>query len=181
MNYRKLNSVTKIDYFPLQFTDTILDEIAGYDCYSSMDGFSKYNWILIYPPHRIFAYACMPFDMCNFLGTFFKLEINTFWKYLHRTMEVFLDDFAVYSTIEKHAKHLQKCFDECMVVGIYINIATSVFLGPFGKLIGHIISKQGLATNPKKIAIIASLPNDSWDTRVIIVVSSFVIPSLLCH
>jgi hypothetical protein len=168
VDYRKLNSVTKKDYFPLPFTDSMLDGVAGYDCYSFMDGLSGYNQISIYPPHRpltafttpwgVFAHARMPFGMCNSPGTFSRLEVNTFQKYLHRTMEVFLDDFAVYSTREKHAQHLQECFDECMKVGISINTAKSVFLVPFGRLVGHIISKQGVATDPEKIAIIASLP-----------------------
>ena len=81
-------------------------------------------------------------------------------------MKVFLDDFAVYSTMKKHAKHLQKCFDECMAVGISINTAKSVFLVPFGKLVGHIISKQGVATDSEKIAIIGSLPIPTTVTEV---------------
>ena len=74
------------------YIDTMLDEVAGYDCYSFMDGFSGYNQISIYPPHRIltafttpwgiFAYACMPFGMCSSPGTFSRLGINTFRKYL---------------------------------------------------------------------------------------------------
>jgi hypothetical protein len=168
VDYRKLNSVTKKDYFPLPFTDSMLDGVAGYDCYSFMDGFSGYNQISIYPPHRpltafttpwgVFAHARMPFGMCNSPETFSRLRVNTFQKYLHRTMEVFLDDFAVYSAREKHAQHLQECFDECMKVGISINTTKSMFLVPFGRLVGHIISKQGVATDPEKIAIIASLP-----------------------
>ena len=161
VDYQKLNNVTKKDYFPLPFTDSILDRVAGYDCYSFMDGFSGYNQISIYPPHRlltaftthwgVFAYARMP-------RIFSRLGVNTFQKYLHRTMEVFIDDFAVYSVREKHAQHLQECFDDCKSVGISINTAKLVFLVPFGKLVGHIISKQGLATDLEKIAIIASLP-----------------------
>jgi len=42
-DYRKLNSVTKKDHFPLPFTDTLLDSVAGYECYSFMDGYSGYN------------------------------------------------------------------------------------------------------------------------------------------
>lgn len=90
------------------------------------------------------------FGMCNSPRTFSILGINTFQKYLHRMMEVFLDDYAVYNTRKKHAQHLQECFDECMAVGISINTTKSVFLVPFGKLVGHIISTQGVATNSNK-------------------------------
>ena len=46
-DYRKLNAVTKKDYFPLPFTDSILDAVAGHDSYSFLDGFSGYNQVKI--------------------------------------------------------------------------------------------------------------------------------------
>ena len=39
-DFWRLNSVTKKDYFPLPFTNTMLDAVAGYKRYSFMDGFS---------------------------------------------------------------------------------------------------------------------------------------------
>ena len=42
-DFRKLNAATKKDYFPLSFTDIILDHVAGQECYSFLDGFSGYN------------------------------------------------------------------------------------------------------------------------------------------
>ena len=42
-DFRKLNVATKKDYFPLRFTDIILDHVAGQECYSFLDGFSGYN------------------------------------------------------------------------------------------------------------------------------------------
>ena len=38
-----LNKVTKKNYFPLPFTDAILDTVAGHECYSFLDGFWGYN------------------------------------------------------------------------------------------------------------------------------------------
>lgn len=42
-----LNSVTKMDPFPLPFTDRVLEEVAGYEIYSTLDGFSGYNQVLM--------------------------------------------------------------------------------------------------------------------------------------
>lgn len=47
-DFCKLNSITRNDYFPLPFADTMLDVIAGHKRYSFMDGFSRYNQIQIY-------------------------------------------------------------------------------------------------------------------------------------
>ena len=46
-DFRKLNNAAKKDSFPLPFTDVILDAVAGHECYSFLDGFSRYNQIQI--------------------------------------------------------------------------------------------------------------------------------------
>ena len=43
IDFRCLNAVTIKDPFPIPFTDTILEEVAGHEMYSFMDGFSGYN------------------------------------------------------------------------------------------------------------------------------------------
>ena len=46
---QKLNAATVTDAFPLPFTDSILDTVAGHDCYSFLDGFNGYNQIRMHP------------------------------------------------------------------------------------------------------------------------------------
>lgn len=46
-DFRKLNAAIKKDYFPLPFTDIILDHVAGQELYSFLDGFSGYNQVHI--------------------------------------------------------------------------------------------------------------------------------------
>lgn len=45
-----------------------------------------------------------------------------------------------------------------MKFGISFNDVKSIFLISFGRLVEHIMSRQGIPTNPNKIAIIVSLP-----------------------
>ncbi|KAH9290776.1 hypothetical protein KI387_034893 [Taxus chinensis] len=44
---RKFNKATKKDHYSLPFSDQILDEIAGQECYSFADGYSGYNQVRI--------------------------------------------------------------------------------------------------------------------------------------
>jgi hypothetical protein len=107
-DYRKLNSVTKKDHFPLPFTDTLLDVVAGHEMYSLMDGFSGYNQIGISKAHQlltafttdsgVYAHNKMPFGLCNVPATYQRLVITAFQEYLHKFIELFLDDFCVFST-----------------------------------------------------------------------------------
>lgn len=43
VDFRCLNVVTIKDPFLIPFTDSILEEVAGHEIYSFMDGFSGYN------------------------------------------------------------------------------------------------------------------------------------------
>ncbi|KAH9763969.1 hypothetical protein KPL70_001356 [Citrus sinensis] len=78
IDYRKLNSVTRKDHFPLPFIDQMLDRLAGHEFYCFLDGYSGYNQIPIAPkdqekttftcPFGTFAYRRMPFGLCIVLG-----------------------------------------------------------------------------------------------------------------
>ncbi|CAL8988467.1 unnamed protein product, partial [Prunus brigantina] len=49
IDYRKLNTSTRKDHFPLPFIDQMLDRLSGHAYYCFLDGFSGYNQILIAP------------------------------------------------------------------------------------------------------------------------------------
>ena len=52
VDYRKLNAATVTDAFPLPFMESVLDTVAGHECYSFLDGFSGYNQIRMHPDHQ---------------------------------------------------------------------------------------------------------------------------------
>ena len=47
IDYRKLNSVTRKDHFPLPFMDQILERVAGHEFYCFLNGYFGYNQIVI--------------------------------------------------------------------------------------------------------------------------------------
>jgi len=47
IDYRKLNSTTRKDYFPLPFMDQILERLTDHEFYCFLDGNSGYNQIEI--------------------------------------------------------------------------------------------------------------------------------------
>ena len=105
-DFRKLNDATKKDYFPLPFTDSILDVVAGHEVYSFLDGFSGYNQIKIAPADQskttfttdwgTYASVVMLFGLCNAPATFQRLMMVAFLPFLRKFMEIFLDDFCIY-------------------------------------------------------------------------------------
>ena len=47
IDYRKLNTVTKKDHYPLPFIDQMLDRLARHPYLCFLDGYSGYNQITI--------------------------------------------------------------------------------------------------------------------------------------
>ena len=59
IDYRKLNTVTRKDHFPLPFIDQMLDRLAGHPHFCFLDGYSGYNQIAIAPEdHEKTTFTC---------------------------------------------------------------------------------------------------------------------------
>jgi hypothetical protein len=53
IDYRKLNTATRKDHFPLPFIDQMLERLAGNSHYCFLDGYSGYNQIQIAPEDHL--------------------------------------------------------------------------------------------------------------------------------
>ncbi|RVW33162.1 Transposon Ty3-I Gag-Pol polyprotein [Vitis vinifera] len=102
IDYRRLNSVTRKDHFPLPFMDQVLERVSGHPFYCFLDGYSGYFQIEIdledqekttfTCPFGTFAYRRMPFGLCNAPVTFQRCMLSIFSDMVERIMEVFMDD-----------------------------------------------------------------------------------------
>jgi hypothetical protein len=108
IDYRKLNSHTRKDHFPLPFIDQILERLAGQSYYCFLDGYSGYNQVAVDPqdqemttftcPFGTFAYRRMPFGLCNAPATFQRCMMSIFSNMVEKFLEVFMDDFSVFGS-----------------------------------------------------------------------------------
>lgn len=66
-----------------------------------------------------------------------------------------MDDITVYSYHKRdHIYHLKQIFERCPRYGISLNPKKSVFVVTEGKLLGHILSKEGIIIDPERIETI---------------------------
>ena len=77
---------------------------------------------------------------------------------LRKDIETFLDDFCVYGREVDHPQALARCFTQCSKFGISLNVAKCQFVVPYGKLLGHIVSADGIGVDPDKITLIENFP-----------------------
>jgi len=68
---------------------------------------------------------------------------------------IYFDDITMYSKFdEDHLQHLRIVFEKCRKYGISLNPKKSLFGMEKGKMLGHIISKDGIRIDPLKIKAI---------------------------
>ena len=123
VDYRKLNAATIRDAFSSLFTNGILDVVVDHEIYSFVDVFSGYNHVRMYLEDQektpfvtewgVFVVVVMMFGLKTALTTFQRVIQEIFIDYIRAFMEVFVDDFAVYSRKADHFEHLQLCVDRC--------------------------------------------------------------------
>ena len=73
-------------------------------------------------------------------------------------MQVFLDDFVVYSQKTNHLQYLRLCLDRCQQGRFSLNPAKCAFGIPSLALLGHIVSQDGIAVDLDKVKTILEAP-----------------------
>ena len=132
MDYRKLNSWTEKDHFPMPFMDQILDRLSRKGWYYFLDGYSGYNEISIAPkdiekttftcPYGTFAFRRMPFGLCNAPTTFQRCMMSIFSDMVEDTIEVFMDYFSVVGdSFERCLTNLSEVLKRCEDCNLVLN------------------------------------------------------------
>eukprot|EP00253_Pinus_taeda_P031826 PITA_31826 len=169
IDLRNLNKASLKDNFPLPTMEQILQSVAGLELMSFLDGFSGYNQILVHPDDQLkttfrtkwgtYAYQKMTFRLIN-AGASFQREMDIAFKGLiNRTVVVYLDDIIVFSRERSnHLQDLNQIFQRYKKYGISLNPKKSFFALDQGKLLGFIISKDGIYIDPDRINEISEIP-----------------------
>jgi hypothetical protein len=168
VDFRNLNRSSKKDNYPLPKMEHILQRVTGASRISMIDGFSGYNQISVMPKDRektafttpwgTFMYAKMPFGLLNAGATFQRVMDIAFIGEKDQFVVIYLDDVTVFSrTDEEHRCHLKRFFLKCRRFGLSLNPKKSLFAMKEGKLLGHIVSAEGVRIDPSRVEAIHTL------------------------
>jgi hypothetical protein len=71
---------------------------------------------------------------------------------------IYLDDLTVFSKSDaKHLTHLKQTFEKCRKFSLSLNPNKSHFAMQEGKLLGHIVSRDGIKIDPKRVKAIDTI------------------------
>jgi hypothetical protein len=103
-------------------------------------------------------YDKMPFCLMNAGATFQRAMDISFVRERDKFVVIYLDDLTVFSkTDEEHLMHLKQTFEKCHRFGLSLNPKKSHFAMREGKILGHIVSRDGIRIDPKRIEAIDTI------------------------
>jgi hypothetical protein len=97
----------------------------------------------------------MSFGFMNAPAYFMYLMNSVFMDYLDKFVVLFIDDILVYSQNEQeHEEHLRKVLQRLRDCQLYAKLCKCEFWISEALFLGHVINRDGLAVDPKKVAAI---------------------------
>lgn len=165
VDYRRLNAKTRKDAFPLPRIEESLDGLVGAKWFSTLDLASGYNQVemaekdraktAFCTPFGLFEFNRMPFGLCNAPSTFQRLMERMFGDCRYQSVLLYLDDVIVFSSsIQQHLERLEVVFSRLQEQGLKAKFSKCHFFQRTVKYLGHVVSAEGVATDPDKVAVV---------------------------
>ena len=166
----KLNILTIKDSYALPRIEETFDALHGAKWFSTLDIKSAYWQVEIeeqdkhktaFVVGQLGFYECerMPFGLTNAPATFQRLiescmgDLN-----LHQCL-LYLDDIVIFSqTYEEHLNRLESIFERLQTAGLKLKPSKCKFFRRSIKYPGHIVSSDGVGTDPDKTSCVEEWP-----------------------
>ena len=165
IDYRQLNKLTIKNKYPLPRIDDLFDQLKGASIFSKIDLRSGYHQLRIKDAdvHKTafrtryghYEFLVMPFGLTNAPAAFMDLMNRVFRQYVDQFVVVFIDDILVYSKDRKsHDTHLRVVLETLRKEHLYAKLSKCEFWMNEVSFLGHIVSKEGIRVDPKKIEVV---------------------------
>jgi hypothetical protein len=169
VDYRALNSITVKNRCTIPRIDDLLDAVARSSYFMSLDLTLGYHQILISKENRPKTAFRTPFGhfqfkvliegLTNAPATFQTVMNSILHSHIKKFVVVYIDDILVFSESEaEHQAHVRFVLKVLKRKKFYVCKAKSSFAQKEVKYLGHIVDKQGIRPDPKKVEAVQTWP-----------------------
>ncbi|KAL0200588.1 hypothetical protein M9458_003775, partial [Cirrhinus mrigala] len=163
IDYRKLNSCSTRDAFPLPRIEEALEALGQAKYFSTLDLTSGYWQVEVAEqdkhktafstPMGLFEANRMPFGLQNAPSTFQRLMTSCFGDLNFTHLLIYLDDIIIFSkSFNEHLERLQLAFDRLREHGLKLKPSKCQLVRKEVQYLGHLVSAEGIRTDPEKIS-----------------------------
>lgn len=169
IDYRALNERTVGDAYPLPNITEILDQLGSAKYFSVFDLASGFHQIhmseedapktAFSTPYGHYEFQRMPFGLKNAPATFQRLMDQVLSGLQGNELFVYLDDIVLYSSsLREHEIKFERLAARLRAANLKLQPDKCEFLRPEVMYLGHIIGKDGVRPDPKKIEAVQNFP-----------------------
>ena len=170
IDYRQLNERTVKDSYALPRMEEIFDSLHGAKYFSTIDMKSGYYQIEVEEAHKertaftvgmlgFYEYNKMPFGLTNSPATYQRLMEEILGDLNMKICLIYLDDLIIYSdTFEQHLERLDIVLNKLREANLKLAPEKCFFFKPKVSFLGHVVSGDGVETDPDKIAKVQKWP-----------------------
>lgn len=109
----------------------------------------------------------MHFGLCNARGTFQRLMERILGDQHFQSLHLYLDDVVVFSSSsEQQISHLRLVLSRFWECGLKVKWSKCALFQRHVSYLGHVISAEGVATDPEKTRVVAHWPQPSTVTEL---------------
>ena len=110
---------------------------------------------------------CMPFGLTNAPATFQRLMESCLGEWHLNWCIIYLDDIIVFSrTLEEHLHRLKAVISKLRAASLKLKPTKCDLFQQHINYLGHVISKEGVSTDPDKIKAVTEWPQPTTVTEV---------------
>ena len=107
----------------------------------------------------LYQWKCMPFGLCNAPATFERLMEKVMAGLQWEILLIYLDDIIVFGeTVMETLERLQVVLDRLRNAGLKLKPSKCHLFQRSVAYLGHIVSAEGVATDPQKVQAVANWP-----------------------
>ena len=169
VDYRKLNNQTIKDAYALPNIEETFAALTGSKWFSVMDLKSGYYQVEVdeedkyktafVTPMGFWEFNRLPQGVTNAPSTFQRVMEKCMGSLNLKEVLVFLDDLIVFAdTLEEHERRLMQVLHRLKEFGLKLSPEKCHFFKKSVKYLGHVVSENGVETDPGKIAPLTTWP-----------------------
>ena len=165
VDYRQLNTVTKKDAYPLPRIDDSLDALSGSAYFSTLDLVSGYWQVPLDQDAQekaafvtrggLWKWRVLPFGLTSAPATFERLMEQVLKGLQWKSLLLYLDDVIVFSPdFQTHMDRLGTVLARFRQANLKLKPSKCELLQERVRYLGHVVSREGVSTDPEKVKAI---------------------------